>query len=438
MIMPSEQAAERFSFYKGGEDVVAPKGDKVFSWDEAAALVRQSLTDAANARNLSFLFGSGCSSLNVAGRGEVGIPTMGPMAKAFLAQKPEEADETYITAAERDELREGLGLDVDSVEFSGNLERLMEYLHSARFVLNSAGSEELKKLAATVSRVISKITSHVLAVCTRGPFADGDESILRLYLAFYQKLVFRDRALPRPWVFTTNYDLFNETAMDRRGIPYCNGFSGTVERRFNPAVFRYTLAEQLDISSQKWSAVDGFIYLCKLHGSVNWIEDGKSLFPVREVQSLTGDTAERVMIYPTPAKQSASFASPYADLFREFHTRVVRDQSVLVTIGYSFGDEHINNIIFQALTIPNFRLIAFAPPDAEGVLKSLRELEDPRIWLIGGLGNARDRRAHYFDTFIESFMPDAPGSKVDQAVGRVLASLISMQPVGDEVSDGHG
>ena len=438
MEMPNEQVNRRFSFYKGGEDVVSPKGDREFSWNEAASLVRQSLTDAANAKNLSFLFGSGCSSFQAPERGEVGIPTMGPMAKAFLAQKPEEADAIYITAMERKELREGLGLDVDAAEFSGNLERLMEFLHSARFVLKSAGSEELKKLAATVNRIISKITSHVLAVCTKGPFANGDESVLRLYLAFYQKLVFRDRALPRPWVFTTNYDLFNETAMDRRGIPYCNGFSGTVERRFNPAVFRYTLAEQLDISSQKWSAVDGFIYLCKLHGSVNWIEEGKTLFPVREVQSLTGNADERVMIYPTPAKQSASFASPYSDLFREFHTRVVRDQSVLVTVGYSFGDEHINNIIFQALTIPNFRLIAFAPPDAEGVLKTLRELEDPRIWLIGGQGNAPDRHAHYFDTFIESFMPDAPGGKVDQAVGKVLATLISMQPAENEVRDGDG
>ena len=438
MEMPNEQVMGRFSFYKGAEDVVSPKGDRQFSWDEAASLVRQSLTDAANARNLSFLFGSGCSSLHAPGRGEVGIPTMGPMAKAFLAQKPEEADATYITVTERNELHQGLGLDIDAVEFSSNLERLMEYLHSARFVLKSAASEELKKLAGTVNLVISKITSHVLTVCTKGPFAVGDESVLRLYLTFYQKLVFRDRALPRPWVFTTNYDLFNETAMDRRGIPYCNGFSGTVERRFNPAVFRYTLAEQLDISSQKWSAVDGFIYLCKLHGSVNWVEDGKTLFPVREMQSLTGNAAERVMIYPTPAKQSASFASPYADLFREFHTRVVRDQSVLVTVGYSFGDEHINNIIFQALTIPNFRLIAFAPPNAEGVLKTLRELEDPRIWLIGGQGSGPGRHAHYFDTFIESFMPDAPGGKVDLAVGKVLASLISAQAADNEVRDGHG
>lgn len=85
---------------------------------------------------------------------------------------------------------------------------------------------------------------------------------------------------PRPWVFTTNYDHFSELAMDRLGIPYANGFSGVVERRFNPAIFRYALAEQLDVASRKWTAVDAFVYLCKLHGSVTWTEDDHGLFPI--------------------------------------------------------------------------------------------------------------------------------------------------------------
>ncbi|WP_235976669.1 hypothetical protein [Bradyrhizobium archetypum] len=46
------------------------------------------------------------------------------------------------------------------------------------------------------------------------------------------------------------------------------------------------------------------------------------------------------MIYPTPAKQNSSLGSPYADLFREFQSRIVREHSVLFTMGYTFGDEH--------------------------------------------------------------------------------------------------
>ncbi|MFX4354940.1 SIR2 family protein, partial [Acinetobacter baumannii] len=69
-------------------------------------------------------------------------------------------------------------------------------------------------------------------------------------------------------------------------MPYCNGFSGTVERRFNPTTYRYALAEQLDLTNRKWAAVDNFIYLCKLHGSINWVEEGGSLFPIRESNAL--------------------------------------------------------------------------------------------------------------------------------------------------------
>ena len=36
----------------------------------------------------------------------------------------------------------------------------------------------------------------------------NDDTVLSTYEAFYRKLVYRDRVLPRPWVFTTNYDLY--------------------------------------------------------------------------------------------------------------------------------------------------------------------------------------------------------------------------------------
>jgi SIR2-like domain len=162
-------------------------------------------------------------------------------------------------------------------EYARNLERLMEVLHSLRFVLNRSAKPAHYARGALLTTAIGKIQSFLWDRCTQGAFANGDFSLRDLYEKFYRKLVLRDRTLPRPWVFTTNYDLFNETAMDRLGIPYANGFSGVIERRFNPATFRYALAEQLDVWSRKWSAVDAFVYLCKLHGSISWTEDDHSL-----------------------------------------------------------------------------------------------------------------------------------------------------------------
>lgn len=420
----SEITKPRFSFVKGGDDVVAPKDGEDFDWERGALRVRENLHDALNAKNLAFLFGSGCSSLLVDGT-QRGIDTMAPLAKEFLGAAPGSDDARFPSAGEREALKNHLGFDLKSEEFASNLERLMEVLYSFQFVLKRSASEEMAKGKLAVDSLIQKVTAFVTRKCSEAPFSKGDPAIVELYQAFYRKLVYRDRTLPRPWIFTTNYDLLSETALDRLGMPYCNGFSGTIERRFNPTTYRYALAEQLDLTSRKWAAVDSFIYLCKLHGSINWVEEGGSLFPIREVPTVAATKGSRVMIYPTPMKQNASFGSPYSDLFREFQGRIVRDQSVLFVVGYSFSDEHVNNLIFQALTIPTFRLVALLPPDATGAAQKLRSLHDPRIWLIGGAGPKDGTKAHYFDTFVEKFMPEAPADKVDTAVKKVLQELIS-------------
>ena len=74
----------RFSFFKGGENVIAPKDKIPFDWEKAAAKVREHLNVAMNARHVAFLLGSGCSSFEKNDK-QVGIPTMMPMASAFIA-----------------------------------------------------------------------------------------------------------------------------------------------------------------------------------------------------------------------------------------------------------------------------------------------------------------------------------------------------------------
>ena len=423
-----------FSFLKGNDDVVAPKETGIFDWDHAARIVRENLSDAMNAKNIAFMLGSGCSSLQVKDL-QVGIPTMKPMADTFISTIGTTDDEHFLTDDERDQLNTYLGIDITQEEYTENLERLMEVLYSFKFVIERSSKNELKDALRPVQSAITKLTRYILHTCTSGEFANGNEAVFELYSSFYRRLIYRDRVLPRPWVFTTNYDLFNEVAMDRLGIPYSNGFSGTVERRFNPATFRYSLAEQFDISSRKWNAVDNFVYLCKLHGSVNWIEEEQGLFPIRELQEAPTFGERHVLIFPTPAKQNASFASPYSDLFREFQARIVREQSVLFVLGYGFGDEHVNNVIFRALTIPTFRLIAFVPPNADGIIAQLRSLDDPRIWLIGGDGPTEGRIAHHFDTIIEKFMPEAPDDKVDKAITKALQNLL-LQTSNNDVEGG--
>ena len=72
------------------------------------------------------------------------------------------------------------------------------------------------------------------------------------------------------------------------------------------------------------------------------------------------------MIYPNSAKDRETAEFPYVELFRDFAAAVCRPNSTLVTYGYGFGDEHINRVIRDMLTIPSTHLVVISYNDPIG------------------------------------------------------------------------
>ena len=109
--------------------------------------------------------------------------------------------------------------------------------------------------------------------------------------------------LDRTSVYTPNYDLAFEYSMDRLGIEYKDGFSGFVNRVFDPRTLQ----------------VRNKTALVKIHGSVNWITNDnmiKELQPTfRDGKVLINDTAP-ILIYPTSNKLYQTFTTPYSELMR--------------------------------------------------------------------------------------------------------------------------
>ena len=70
-----------------------------------------------------------------------------------------------------------------------------------------------------------------------------------------------------------------------------------------------------------------------------------------------------LMIYPNAAKDKETTAYPYVELFRDFAAAICRPNNSLVTYGYSFGDDHINRVIEDMLTIPSTHLVIISYDD---------------------------------------------------------------------------
>ena len=88
------------------------------------------------------------------------------------------------------------------------------------------------------------------------------------------------------------------------------------------------------------------IYLYKLHGSIDWKRDLKTNI----VEFVNREPTEPDLIFGTQNKMR--FSDPYLYLFSEFRHYTL-NAKLIICIGYSFSDVHINGLIGQALKQDN-------------------------------------------------------------------------------------
>ena len=140
-------------------------------------------------------------------------------------------------------------------------------------------------------------------------------------------------------LFTVNYDLLLESGLENNRVPYFDGFVGTVR-----AGFHTELVEGKAGSDREWMPAF-FVRLWKLHGSVNWAWD-KDRQIVRLGQPVPeGDAAA---IFPSDTKYEESRRVPFVVLQDRFRRALHEPETLLLITGYSFGDPHLNDMIFDA------------------------------------------------------------------------------------------
>lgn len=135
-------------------------------------------------------------------------------------------------------------------------------------------------------------------------------------------------------IFTTNYDLLMEQAFEDIRVPYFDGFAGVRKPFFD------LRAMEEDMLPPRWAR------LWKLHGSINW-------YYVPERGVFRGTTQENTgsmrVIHPSHLKYEQSRRMPYLAMIDRLRAFLKLPTAALIICGYSFRDEHINEVIIQGL-----------------------------------------------------------------------------------------
>jgi len=150
-------------------------------------------------------------------------------------------------------------------------------------------------------------------------------------------------------IFSVNYDTCIEQFCKEYGLRYTDGF----ELYWHPELFEN----------------DYDVKLYKIHGSVMWYLTDRGTYvkiPIAskekdEIELITGETAKTLMVYPMGGKWE--YAEPLLELIRRLHEGL-ENTGVCIIIGYSFRDDYIRRIFFEAAQKNKDLTIFLIAPDA--------------------------------------------------------------------------
>ncbi|MGB3898017.1 MAG: SIR2 family protein [Mesorhizobium sp.] len=349
--------------------------------DQFVALHRRKiepwLSAVFQAEHLNLLLGSGFTTAVAfaAGVGATGMETAAgasPHAKAIM---------DHATASAK---KMGRG--------EANIE---DQLRSAIAVLDGLDiidAASAKAVRDDINKAIETFLYSLLA--TERGIAESDSAPASAMLqSFLLSFASRAASRERLHIFTTNYDRLIERGCDDAGLRMIDRFVGSLR-----PLFRNTRIE-LDYHYNPPGIrgeprfMEGVVRFTKLHGSLDWRFDDSMRRIYRaetpfgaadDHPSLPDSPVDTVMIYPNPAKDVETTQYPYAELFRDFASATCRPNSVVVTYGYGFGDDHINRVLLDMLSVPSAHLVIIAFDLDDRVKNFLGQTRPAQVTLLGG------------------------------------------------------
>lgn len=289
----------------------------------------------------------------------------------------QDASATAVRAGRKDPNLE------DQLRSAGELLRGLEILNRT----DAGLAVRVETLRGKIEDSIAGLASSVLAA--EANILRGEEARRELafnYLvSFLMSFASRSGTRDRLHVFTTNYDRIIEAGAELAGMHLLDRFIGTLAPVFRASRLEVDLHYNPPGIRGEPRYLEGVARFTKLHGSLDWHQDGGTirrlavpfgamdLGPFVKAAGSTEGRFSELMIFPNAAKDRETAEYPYVDLFRDLAAATCRPNHTLVTYGYSFGDEHINRVIEDMLTIPSTHLVVISFSDPLGRVMSTYE-----------------------------------------------------------------
>ena len=230
-------------------------------------------------------------------------------------------------------------------------DRMAEPFRRLRNILNEDGVSE-PNIEVMLSRIRS-LRDAAGAAAVRGlpgeQLRDLDREICKTISKTVEKTLPNDSTpyhsladfagsgrVPPLEIFTTNYDLLVEQAMESRQVPFFDGFVGSSRPFFDQQSI------EDDTLPDRWAL------LWKLHGSTNWRFDRSTNVISRSLNPSDGD---ELLIHPSHLKYDESRRMPYLvmiDRLKAFLRNEKRPVALFV-VGHSFSDDHLNATLLESL-----------------------------------------------------------------------------------------
>ncbi|MCP4764240.1 MAG: SIR2 family protein [archaeon] len=296
----------------------------------------------AYAKNIGFFFGAGTSTA-------LGIPNIAQLTSGVEDSLNGQNKQNFITVKS--------DLETTFPDKDINIEDILNQVRRIREITGEKDDKKYLEIDGKSAKTLDiEVCNEIYNLLTEKEKDASIENTKR----FFAWLNMQNRDFSKE-VFTSNYDLIFEKSLEDIQIPYFDGFVGSYEPFF--------LSENVESFVKSDDITKSWIRLWKIHGSLSWFwkknekQNSYRIVRLGRVDDVKKEDNE-IVIYPSKEKYDSSRKQPFIAYFDRLKTFLKRGELLFVISGYSFSDQHINEMLFNCLRQNNrLHAIVFAYSD---------------------------------------------------------------------------